>query len=53
MNKEMMYQMFLNSIKNMSEDEIKSALNKVRGMLSEEDYKKLEMLIEVEKNNKA
>lgn len=53
MNKEMMYQMFLNSLKNMSEEEIKCSLNRVRGMLSDEDYKKLETLIEIEKKNKA
>lgn len=53
MNKEMMYQMFLNSLKNMSEEEIKYSLNRVRGMLSDEDYKKLETLIEIEKKNKA
>ena len=53
MNKEMMYQIFLSSIKNMSDDEMKSALNKVKGMLSEDDYKKLQTLIENEKNNKT
>ncbi len=53
MNKEMMYQLFLNSIKNMSEEEMKNTLSKVKGMIGEEDYRKLEELIEKEKNNKA
>lgn len=50
MNKEMMYQLFLNSIKNMNDEELKGALMKVKGMVSEDDYKKLEELIEKEKN---
>lgn len=50
MNKEMMYQLFLNSIKNMNGEELKGALMKVKGMVSEDDYKKLEELIEKEKN---
>ena len=53
MNNEMMYQIFLNSIKNMSEEEMRSTLQKVKGMISEEDYKKLEILIETEKNKKT
>ena len=48
----MMYQIFLSSIKNMNEEEMKSALNKVKVMLSEEDYRKLENIIESEKNSK-
>ncbi len=50
MNNEMMYQIFLNSIKSMSEEEMQSALMKVRGMMGEEDYQRLVKLIELEKN---
>ena len=50
MNKEMMYQIFLNSIKNMSEEEMKNALTKVKGMIGEDDYQRLVELIEAEKN---
>ncbi len=50
MNNEMMYQIFLNSIKNMSEEEMQSTLMKVRSMMGEEDYQKLVKLIETEKN---
>ena len=50
MNNEMMYQIFLNSIKNMSDEEMKGALLKVKGMMSESDYQKLVKLIETEKN---
>ncbi len=49
MNNEMMYKMFVNSIKNMSEEEIKNTLKKVKGMISEDDYEKLVLLIEKEK----
>jgi hypothetical protein len=50
MNNEMMYQIFLNSIKNMSEEEMKSTLSKVKGMMGESDYQRLVSLIEAEKN---
>lgn len=50
MNNEMMYKIFLNSIKNMSEEEMQSALMKIKSMMSEEDYQKLVKLIETEKN---
>lgn len=50
MNNEMMYQIFLNSIKNMSEEEMKNTLMKAKGMMGEEDYQRLVKLIEAEKN---
>lgn len=50
MNNEMMYQIFLNSIKNMSDEEMKIALFKVKGMMSDADYQRLVSLIESEKN---
>lgn len=50
MNNEMMYQIFLNSIKNMSEEEMKTTLAKVKVMIGEDDYQKLVRLIEEEKN---
>lgn len=50
MNNEMMYSLFLNSIKNMSDSELKAALEKTKGMLSNEDYSKLEALIKKERN---
>ncbi len=50
MNNEMMYQIFLNSIKNMSNEEMKIALSKVKGMMSDADYQRLVNLIESEKN---
>ena len=46
----MMYQIFLNSIKNMSDEEMKVALLKVKGMMSESDYQRLVALINAEKN---
>lgn len=42
MNSEMIYKMFLNSVKNMNEDELKNMLQKIKPMLSESDYKKFE-----------
>lgn len=50
MNNEMMYSLFVNSVKNMSDDELKNALEKTKAMLSEDDYSKLVSLIERERN---
>lgn len=50
MNNEMMYSLFVNSVKNMSDDELKNALEKTRGMLSDDDYQKLVALIKKERD---
>lgn len=50
MNNEMIYTMFLNSIRNMSEDELKKTLEKTKGILNENDYNKLLELIRKERN---
>ncbi len=50
MNNEMMYSLFVNSIKNMNDEELKNALEKTRSMLSEDDYSKLVALIKKERN---
>jgi len=51
MNNEMIYTMFLNSIRNMSDEELKSTLEKTRGILNEADYNKLLELIKKERKN--
>lgn len=50
MNNEMMYSLFVNSIKNMSDEELKNALEKTKSMLSKDDYSKLVALIKKERN---
>ena len=49
MNNEMIYAMFLNSIRNMSDEELKKTLEKTKGVLSENDYNKLLELIKKER----
>lgn len=51
MNNEMIYTMFLNSIRNMSDEELKNTLEKTKGILNETDYKKLLELIKKEREN--
>ena len=53
MNNEMIYTMFLDSIRNMSEEELKNTLKKTKGILNDSDYNKLLELIQKErqKNN--
>lgn len=51
MNNEMIYTMFLNSIRNMSDEELKNTLAKTRGILNESDYNKLLELIKKERKN--
>ena len=51
MNNEMIYTMFLNSIRNMSDEELKQTLEKTRGILSDADYNKLVELIKKERQN--
>ena len=48
MNNEMMYALFLNSIKNMNDDELAKALEKAKGLLNENDHSKLVELINKE-----
>ena len=51
MNNEMIYTMFLNSIRNMSDEELKNTLEKTKGILNETDYNKLLELIQKEREN--
>ena len=51
MNNEMLYTMFLNSIRNMSDEELKNTLEKTKEILNESDYKKLTELIQKERKN--
>lgn len=48
-NNEMMYSMFLNSLKKMDDAELNKNLEKVKGLLSEADYQKLVKFIENER----
>lgn len=50
MNNEMMYALFLNSVKKMNDQELNTALQKAKGLLSENDYLKLVELINKERN---
>lgn len=50
MNNEMMYALFLNSVKNMNDEELAKTLEKTKGFLSEKDYIKLVELINKERN---
>lgn len=49
MNNEMIYTMFLNSIRKMSDEELKTTLEKTKGILNENDYNKLVELIKKER----
>lgn len=49
MNNEMMYSLFLNSIKKMNDQELERALQKTKGFLSESDYAKLVEVIQKER----
>lgn len=50
MNNEMMYKMFLNTITKMSDVELQKALSKAKGMLNENDYNNLLIMIEKERS---
>lgn len=50
MNNEMLYQLFLNSLSKMSDEELAKSLIKAKNMLNENDYEKL---IELIKNERA
>lgn len=52
LNNEMMYKMFLNTISKMDEKELENALTKAKGLLSENDYNNLVLMIEKEKSKK-
>ena len=41
MNNEMLYQLFLNSLNKMSDEELAKSLLKAKAMLNENDYEKL------------
>ncbi|MBQ8444251.1 MAG: hypothetical protein IJX25_02750 [Clostridia bacterium] len=53
MNNEMMYKMFLSTLSRMSDQDLQNALVKAKGMLSENDYNNLLILIEKERNKKS
>ena len=54
LNNEMLYQLFLNSLSKMNDDELSKALLKAKSMLNDNDYEKLLDVIrkEREKNKK-
>ncbi len=52
MNNEMLYAMLSTSLKKMSDEELKTNLEKARGFLSPDDFNKLVKLIEAERNKK-
>ena len=52
MTNEMMYKMFLTTLSKMSDQDLKNALVKAKGMLSENDYNNLLALIEQERSKK-
>lgn len=49
-NNEMLYSMILNSIKSMSDTEIKMTLEKAKGMMNANDYEKLLQIVKKERN---
>ena len=49
MNNEMLYQLFLNSLSKMNDEELERSLNKAKNMLSDKDYEKLSEFIRMEK----
>lgn len=49
MNNEMMYSLFLSSIKKMNDQELETALQKAKGFLNENDYAKLVEVIQKER----
>lgn len=50
MNNEMMYALFLNSVRKMNDEELRNALEKASSILSKEDYTKLVEVIQKERN---
>ena len=53
MNNEMLYQMFLNSLNKMNDEELAKSLLKAKGMLSESDYEKLLQFIRAEREKQG
>lgn len=51
MNNEMIYSMFLNSLKSMSDKDLEVTLQKAKELLNENDYQKLLELINKERGN--
>lgn len=49
MNNEMLYQLFLNSLSKMNDEELEKSLSKAKNMLSDSDYEKLLDFIKKEK----
>ncbi len=49
MNNEMLYQLFLNSLNKMNDEELAKSLEKAKLMLSSNDYEKLLEFIKKEK----
>lgn len=52
MNNEMLYQLFLNSLSKMNDEELEKSLSKAKNMLSDSDYEKLLDFIKKKKKNK-
>lgn len=52
MNNEMLYNMFLNSVRNMSDEELNKTLEKTKSVLNENDYQRLTELIKKERQKK-
>ncbi len=48
----MMYKMFLNTLSKMDDKELENSLVKAKGLLSENDYNNLLLIIEKERNKK-
>ena len=49
MNNEMLYQLFLNSLSKMNDEELEKSLSKAKNMLSDTDFSKLVEFIRMEK----
>ncbi len=52
MNNDMLYQLFLNSLNKMNDEELDKSLAKAKNMLNENDYEKLLEVIKKEKDKK-
>lgn len=53
MNNEMLYQLFLNSLSKMNDEELERSLSKAKNMLSDSDYEKLLEFIKKEKEKQG
>ena len=52
MNNEMMYKLFVNTLSKMNDTELENALQKAKGILSENDYNNLLKFIEIERERR-